>query len=260
MLLMLPYRPLCTDFLKKREHCSRGFTPAKRNTFIAGCVPEDGCTPIKSLAEAKRQCTATPLCGGITMISSTHFEMRTGVEAEASPGGETSFIKLGCDDAKVGPAKRATNRGIWGAFSHAMDRALDNKELNLDADLGDPRTDDSIFLSIASYRDPSCRATLRKAFSRADHPEKLFVGIVQQNCETDCMTGTGWGNTRRWVRQDHPDPDCVDDFCNSPEGMPHCNANRVRIIRLPEQEALRSLLHQVLKLEIVPRRRVLHAN
>ena len=55
--------PFMHRFLKKREHCSR-FTPETKYAFIAGCVPEDGCTPIKSLAEAKRQCTATPLCGG----------------------------------------------------------------------------------------------------------------------------------------------------------------------------------------------------
>ena len=35
----------------------------------------------------------------------------------------------------------------------------------------------------------SCKDTLARAFRDADHPEKLHVGIVQQNCVEKCMTG-----------------------------------------------------------------------
>jgi hypothetical protein len=47
----------------------------------------------------------------------------------------------------------------------------------------------SIFLSIASYRDHRLENTLKEAFSKAEHPEKLFVGVVMQNCFEDCKTG-----------------------------------------------------------------------
>ena len=231
--------PFMSRYLRRTEACSRGFSQPKKGYFLSGCVQGDGCKRRQTLDEAKKACEAIAACGGITLVGGKSFELRTDTNPEHSPdGSEWSWVKLPCEkNRKTGPAKRATREGIWDAFSRAMDKALDNPELNLDADLGDPRDDDSIFLSVASYRDPSCRATLRKAFARADRPEKLFVGIVQQNCNHDCMTGTGWGNTRRWVPSG-PDPDCVEDFCASAEGGPHCDAHRVRIIRLPEVEAL----------------------
>jgi hypothetical protein len=43
----------------------------------------------------------------------------------------------------------------------------------------------TIFLMIASYRDFQCRETITSAFSRADHPERLFVGAVDQTVPGD---------------------------------------------------------------------------
>jgi hypothetical protein len=39
---------------------------------------------------------------------------------------------------------------------------------------------ETIFLMIASYRDFQCRETITSAFMRADHPEALFIGAVDQ--------------------------------------------------------------------------------
>ena len=39
---------------------------------------------------------------------------------------------------------------------------------------------ETIFLMIASYRDFQCRETIATAFSRADHPERLYIGAVDQ--------------------------------------------------------------------------------
>ncbi|KAJ8601587.1 hypothetical protein CTAYLR_010138 [Chrysophaeum taylorii] len=50
---------------------------------------------------------------------------------------------------------------------------------------GPVRSDDSIFLMIASYRDFQCSETVASALSRADHPERVFVAVVQQNSEGD---------------------------------------------------------------------------
>ena len=43
----------------------------------------------------------------------------------------------------------------------------------------------TIFLMIASYRDFQCRETIEIAFERADHPERLFVGAVDQVVDGD---------------------------------------------------------------------------
>ena len=40
--------------------------------------------------------------------------------------------------------------------------------------------DETIFLMIASYRDFQCRETITSAFKRADHPERLYIGAVDQ--------------------------------------------------------------------------------
>jgi hypothetical protein len=44
---------------------------------------------------------------------------------------------------------------------------------------------ETIFLMIASYRDPQCRETITTAYSRADYPERLFIGAVDQLAEGD---------------------------------------------------------------------------
>lgn len=40
--------------------------------------------------------------------------------------------------------------------------------------------EETIFVMIASYRDFQCRETITSAFQRADHPERLFIGAVDQ--------------------------------------------------------------------------------
>jgi hypothetical protein len=44
---------------------------------------------------------------------------------------------------------------------------------------------DSIFVSIASYRDDVCNSTLMNLFEMAEKPEKVYVGICQQNKDED---------------------------------------------------------------------------
>ena len=45
--------------------------------------------------------------------------------------------------------------------------------------------EDTIFLMIASYRDFQCRETITSAYARADHPERLFIGAVDQTVPGD---------------------------------------------------------------------------
>ncbi len=40
---------------------------------------------------------------------------------------------------------------------------------------------ESIFVSVASYRDPLCRQTVLSALRRAAEPRRVFVGVVQQH-------------------------------------------------------------------------------
>lgn len=72
--------------------------------------------------------------------------------------------------------------------------------------------ENTIFVSIASYRDDVCTDTLDSLFKMADHPNRIFVGICQQNNSIE-------------------DKDCLSAIINTPL------ENNVRIIRIPHYEA-----------------------
>jgi len=44
---------------------------------------------------------------------------------------------------------------------------------------------ETIFVSVASYRDAQCPITLKNIFQKAKYPERIFVGICQQNHKED---------------------------------------------------------------------------
>lgn len=195
--------------------------------YIAGCATDD-CKSYNDLNEAKNACINDVFCTGLTYSSQENFELRGGAHISKSDNPkEMSIIRTQCTE-------RATPMKVWNAFREAIEDAVDDKSLNLDTKFK-TREDDSIYLSISTYRDESCPYTLKNAFLNAKHPEKLFVGIVQQNCDSNvCYTGTGWGNTRRWVSQDHKDTDCIEKFCKT---NPIICEKQIQILRLSERES-----------------------
>jgi Glycosyltransferase (GlcNAc) len=126
---------------------------------------------------------------------------------------------------------------VWELYKEAADKWL----LPLDRDhkgkgLFPVKEDDSIFVSIASYRDELCAATLRDMYAKADAPEKLSVGLVMQNCIADCMSGVLEGGK---VIPIEPDEDCYAVFCASPEGQGRCGPEgSVRMLFVNESESL----------------------
>ncbi len=40
---------------------------------------------------------------------------------------------------------------------------------------------ETIFISIASYRDAQCMKTVQDIFAKATHPERIYIGVVEQN-------------------------------------------------------------------------------
>ena len=71
---------------------------------------------------------------------------------------------------------------------------------------------DTIFVSVASYRDDECPETLNYLFNNADNPHNVHVGICQQNTEDDI--------------------DCIVNIKNN-----HKFKNNIRMIRLKHHEA-----------------------
>jgi len=233
---LMPYQENYRRALASADSKNACYDGPKPNSYVPDCATD--CTPLALLEEAKALCTATVACGGITRTS-RGFELRRYPRAESSKGAETSWVKIPCGITDV-QWRKAQAADVWKTFHDTLDAALSDPSLHLDAKYGEPRDDDSVFLSIAAYRDNTCHKTLSKSFERADHPERLFVGLVQMNCQAQrgCYTGTGWGNTRQWVPQKGPDPDCAGIFCASDLGKKYCEAGQLRVLKLDETDSL----------------------
>lgn len=115
--------------------------------------------------------------------------------------------------------------------------------------------DDSIFVSIVSFRDEHCLNTLLSLYDQAKYPENIYVGLVQQNCYgTNCRSGLLENYT---FLHTLPDSDCYALFCETNIGKPLCDADQ-RILQTNNT----NYYHQRRQkpLSNVPRIRVLQMN
>ena len=66
---------------------------------------------------------------------------------------------------------------------------------------------ESIFVSVASYRDIQCSKTLKSLFENADNPHNIYVGICQQNdrnVDQECnLLSNEYNNNIRIIRLHH---------------------------------------------------------
>ena len=80
-------------------------------------------------------------------------------------------------------------------------------ELNdLSPYVGPIRSDQSIFVSIASYRDRKCSMTVRSILKNATYPNLVFLGICQQNdhdLDDECISENQATNNIRIVKLDY---------------------------------------------------------
>lgn len=68
----------------------------------------------------------------------------------------------------------------------------------------------TIFIGLAAYREGLCGNTLKELFEFARYPDRVSVGVVQQN-------GAG-------------DPDCLQDYCTT---VSNCRRSQVQVITVP---------------------------
>ncbi|KAL1507106.1 hypothetical protein AB1Y20_007962 [Prymnesium parvum] len=233
-------RALAPFRARSRRRAPVCYGPAVNHSFLAGCPPLAGCAAFGSRADAEAACRRTAGCEGLTRRPGGPFELRATSSPQPSPSGEVSFPARSCD--AEGQPRLPTARALVGAFHEAVAGAMAEPSLHfrggeaLGRD-GPPRDDDSIFVAVSAYRDSTCPHTVRRALARADLPARVRVGVVQHRCESECARATGWAATRAIVPQAYADEDCIDSFCESPEGRVHCAAGRVEILRLSEEES-----------------------
>lgn len=108
------------------------------------------------------------------------------------------------------PLRKESPEHVWKAYHDLTVQTLFPWDQEYLSRMPERRNDGSIFLSLASYRDENCINTLNWAYGNATNPEKLFTGLVQQNCVKDCMTGVLVGGA---VEKTEPDIDCHKEFC-----------------------------------------------
>lgn len=132
-------------------------------------------------------------------------------------------------------AKHATYQGIWQSYHELAVKTLYPWDREYLKRMPPRRDDGSIFLSLATYRDENCFNTISQAYEKAKHPDKLFVGVIQQNCHADCISGILEGGKTESVP---PDQDCYKAFCDTEDGKKHCEAGRVRLLDIDEPESL----------------------
>eukprot|EP00980_Cylindrotheca_fusiformis_P018940 scaffold6331_cov195-Cylindrotheca_fusiformis.AAC.4 len=135
----------------------------------------------------------------------------------------------------LGEHKRATYEGIWQAYHDLTVKTLYVWDRDYLSRMPPRRDDGSIYLSIATYRDENCLNTVSQAYKKAKNPEKLFIGLVQQNCHSNCRSGVLEGGKMEDVE---PDQDCYKAFCESSEGRQICENKQVRLLDVDEPESL----------------------
>jgi [Skp1-protein]-hydroxyproline N-acetylglucosaminyltransferase len=69
------------------------------------------------------------------------------------------------------------------------------------------KPDDTIFISIASYRDDECPDTLKSIYKNAKNPDNIYIGICQQNKDNDvdCLKYKNRDSQIKMVRLKHSD-------------------------------------------------------
>jgi hypothetical protein len=110
------------------------------------------------------------------------------------------------------------------------------------------REDDSIFISLAAFREHLLTQTLKSAFDQAQNPDKLFIGAVVQNCfgndGRQCRTGlqvvgkNAKGKDQVKQFDAPPDENGIEEFCNDREYKKYCEMGHVRAIYMHDTDAL----------------------
>lgn len=128
--------------------------------------------------------------------------------------------------------KQATFEAIWQAYHDLTVKTLYPWDREYLQRMPPRRDDGSIFLSVATYRDENCFNTVYNAYRKAKNPELLFIGLVQQNCHSNCRSGVLSNLSMVDVP---PDDDCYELFCES-DLKQYCS--QVRNLNIDEPESL----------------------
>ena len=196
--------------------------------------------PEKDQLVAETLSGSNPTIAGITLILAGFLDAM-----------HQSNIEL----AKREKPHRAQRDDVHEAFVSLAQKHLQPFEARYrDMPIFPTRDDDSIFMSLAAFRDYLLGDTLKGAFDQAKNPDKLFIGAIVQNCYgmnpfpgekgVQCRTGaqvvgkTEQGRDRTQVSDAPPDRNGIEEFCASPLYVKYCENGQIRVLYLHENESL----------------------
>jgi len=111
------------------------------------------------------------------------------VVSNAGCGSGTPCIYLGKQEGWIEYAPTAKAKALYPPVSDSWNRS-----------------DSSLFVTMASFRDKLCPVTLFNIFTKASYPERVTVGVVQQNMDTDIDCFDEYcRKMREREAQDHPE-------------------------------------------------------
>lgn len=110
------------------------------------------------------------------------------------------------------------------------------------------REDDSIYMSLAAFREHLLSQTLKSAFDQAKNPHKLFIGAIVQNCfgndGRQCRTGLqvvgkdDKGHDKVQQFDAPPDVNGIEEFCSDAEYRQYCDRGQIRALYIHDTDAL----------------------
>lgn len=129
--------------------------------------------------------------------------------------------------------------GVYKAYREELMKKFDIESYGAYPQFPVRENEGSILVSLASYRDPNLLQTLKDVVGRAEKPEKIFVGLVQQYCsgaDGVCMTGVPDGPHQRAI-VGPADMDTEQVFCSDPKFKEWCQTN-MRAVKVEEKDSL----------------------
>eukprot|EP00538_Stauroneis_constricta_P000863 CAMPEP_0119549908 /NCGR_PEP_ID=MMETSP1352-20130426/3540_1 /TAXON_ID=265584 /ORGANISM="Stauroneis constricta, Strain CCMP1120" /LENGTH=549 /DNA_ID=CAMNT_0007595607 /DNA_START=44 /DNA_END=1693 /DNA_ORIENTATION=- len=132
---------------------------------------------------------------------------------------------------------------LVGAHLRKFDEAYRNKSIF------PIRNDNSIFISLAAFREHLLFPTLTSAFDQAEYPDNIFFGVIVQNCfgleyGVQCRTGmevigkNKQGRDMTKISDAPADKNGIEEFCHSPNYSKYCETGQIRVVYMNETDAL----------------------
>ncbi|ETO21704.1 hypothetical protein RFI_15499, partial [Reticulomyxa filosa] len=143
--------------------------------YLETCA-SDECKRFYYYEDAKEACLKMKDCVGITRVPGLRqsFELRAVAPVVVSDNDEYSTCQIN------GMKQMLTDSTVTSPPDPFVETVTRYEQIGSKVN-GLP----TIYVGVASYRDDMCQNSVFTAFSRAKYPERIFVGVVQQNLDED---------------------------------------------------------------------------